>query len=52
MHPTPKLGYAKVEDVVAAFVAAITDSDPKTNFACYLIPDQWGVYRMNSHGQL
>jgi NAD(P)-dependent dehydrogenase (short-subunit alcohol dehydrogenase family) len=51
VHPTPKLGYAKVEDVVSAFVAAITDSDPKTNFGCYLIPDQWGVYRMASHGQ-
>ncbi|GMK57461.1 hypothetical protein CspeluHIS016_0402950 [Cutaneotrichosporon spelunceum] len=51
VHPTPKLGYAKVEDVVAAFVEAITSSDPKTNFGCYLIPDQWGVYRMESHGQ-
>lgn len=52
VHPTPQLGYAKVEDVVAAFVSAITDTNPKSNFGCYLIPDQWGVYRMNTHGQL
>lgn len=52
VHPTPALGYAKVEDVVAAFVSAITDPNPKSNFGCYLIPDQWGVYRMNTHGQL
>lgn len=46
------MGFAKVEDVTAAFVAAITDTNPKTNVGCYLIPDQWGVYRMESTGNL
>lgn len=52
VHPNPKLGYAKIEDVVAAFVTAITDPSPKTNVGCYLIPDQWGVYRMETTGML
>lgn len=52
VHPNPKLGFAKVEDVTAAFVGAITDPDPKTNVGCYLIPDQWGVYRMETTGNM
>jgi hypothetical protein len=52
VHPTPRLGFAAVEDVVSAFVTAITDPDPKSNFGCYLIPDKFGVYRMKSTGIL
>lgn len=52
VHPYPALGYAQVSDVVNAFVAAITDPSPKTNYAAYLIPDQWGVFRMAATGQL
>jgi len=51
VHPNPKLGYAAVEDVVAAFVTAITDPNEKTNFGCYLIPDKHGVWRMDATGQ-
>ncbi|EJT53261.1 hypothetical protein A1Q2_03633 [Trichosporon asahii var. asahii CBS 8904] len=51
VHPYPALGYAQVSDVVNAFVAAITDPSPKTNYAAYLIPDQWGVFRMAATGQ-
>jgi hypothetical protein len=52
VHPNPKMGYAKLEDVVAAFVGSITDTDEKTNFTSWLIPDDKGVYRMETAGYL
>lgn len=51
VHPHPELGFAKIEDVVAAFVASTTDTNPKTNLSAWLIPDQWGVYRMDARGE-
>jgi len=39
-----------MEDVVAAFVASITDPDPKHDYGCWFIPDQWGVVRMEATG--
>lgn len=52
VHPNPKMGYAKLEDVVSAFVGSITDTDEKTNFTAWLIPDEKGVYRMETSGYL
>lgn len=52
VHPNPKMGYAKLEDVIAAFVGSITDTDEKTNFTSWLIPDDKGVYRMETAGYL
>lgn len=52
VHPYPVLGFAKVDDVVDAFVVAITDPNPRTNYSAYLIPDKWGVFRMAATGQL
>lgn len=48
VHPNPSFGFAKVEDVVSAFIAGISDPDPKTNYGAYLIPDAKGVYRMEA----
>jgi hypothetical protein len=33
---------------VSAFIAGISDPDPKTNYGAYLIPDAKGVYRMEA----
>lgn len=52
VHPNPKMGYAKLEDVVAAFVGSITDTNEKTNFTAWLIPDEKGVYMMETAGYL
>lgn len=52
MHPNPKMGYAKLEDTVAAFVGGITDPSAETNFCAYLIPDDKGVFRMETSGYL
>jgi len=52
VHPNSKMGYAKLEDTVAAFVAGITETDPATNFCAYLIPDDKGVFRMATSGYL
>ena len=46
------MGYAKLEDTVAAFVGGITETDPATNFCAYLIPDDKGVFRMDTSGYL
>ncbi|WOO76491.1 putative oxidoreductase [Vanrija pseudolonga] len=51
VHPHPELGFAKIEDVVAAFVASTSDTNPKSNLSAWLIPDQWGVYRMDARGE-
>lgn len=46
------MGYAKLEDVVAAFVGSICDPDEATNCTAWLIPDDKGVYRMETKGYL
>jgi hypothetical protein len=46
------MGYAQLEDVTAAFVGSITDPDEKTNFTAWLIPDDKGVFRMDTSGYL
>lgn len=49
-EPDPKKGFCKIEDVVAAFVASITD--PEHNYGAWLIPDERGVVRMETTGHL
>jgi len=52
VHPNPKQGWAQIEDVVGAFVGSVTDPDEKTNFTAWLIPDDKGVFRMETSGYL
>lgn len=50
VSPDPRKGLCRMEDVVGAFVASITDD--KYNFGCWLIPDDKGVVRMDVTGSL